>query len=193
MKMKCCWALLSALVILTAMATMADGCSCAKRHPQEHYCSADFGTYFSQIIIMAECCTYVGDLFNCFFLNKFDFHVCVQWFWLMWRGSCTTDLNGPALTRCASRKSSRWRNPVVRPCLTDAYWRLHTTLRAVSDSNRDVATCWRETSAPVNLGSICVILFTTGIVWRPSSAKVSVVSINADAIARYNIQTNSKL
>ncbi|XP_046442150.1 tissue inhibitor of metalloproteinase-like [Daphnia pulex] len=40
--MKCCWALLSALVILTAMATFADGCSCSKRHPQEHYCSADF-------------------------------------------------------------------------------------------------------------------------------------------------------
>lgn len=132
-------------------------------------------------------------LFFSLFFFKFDFHVCVQWFWLTWRGSCTTDLNGPALTRCASRKSSRWLNPVVRPCLTDAYWRLHTTLRAVSVSNRDVATCWRETSAPVNLGSICVILFTTGIVWRPSSAKVSVVSINADAIARYNIQTNSKL
>lgn len=44
MKMKCCWALLSALVFLTAMATFADGCSCSKRHPQEHYCSADFGT-----------------------------------------------------------------------------------------------------------------------------------------------------
>lgn len=71
MKMKCCWALLSALVILTAMATMADGCSCAKRHPQEHYCSADFGTYFSQIIIMAECCTLAtfSTVFFSFFLN----------------------------------------------------------------------------------------------------------------------------
>jgi hypothetical protein len=54
------------------MATMADGCSCAKRHPQEHYCSADFGTYFSQIIIMVECCTlatFSTVFFFIFFLN----------------------------------------------------------------------------------------------------------------------------
>lgn len=31
------------VIVLAVAVTVVDGCSCAKRHPQEHYCSADFG------------------------------------------------------------------------------------------------------------------------------------------------------
>ena len=34
----------SLLILSTAG---VDGCSCIKRHPQEHYCTADFGIYFN--------------------------------------------------------------------------------------------------------------------------------------------------
>jgi len=30
------------LLLLLALTTVVDGCSCLKRHPQEHYCTADF-------------------------------------------------------------------------------------------------------------------------------------------------------
>lgn len=183
MKMKCCWALLSALVFLTAMATFADGCSCSKRHPQEHYCSADFGTVLLSVF-WNTLTTNQKRPFKLNFFLSFFFLTFTQLFWLTLSGSCTIDPSGLALTRYASRRSSKWLNPDDRPCRTGEFWRLHTTPRAVSDSSQVNATCWRATSAPANLGSTCATSFTIGTAWRPSSVKVSVVSTSADAIAR---------
>jgi Tissue inhibitor of metalloproteinase len=35
------------LLMAAAMAGLSQACSCTKRHPQEHYCSADFGMQIS--------------------------------------------------------------------------------------------------------------------------------------------------
>ena len=39
------------LLMAAAMAGVSQACSCTKRHPQEHYCSADFGMQISFFLI----------------------------------------------------------------------------------------------------------------------------------------------
>lgn len=43
----------SLLMVTTAG---VDGCSCSKRHPQEHYCAADFGNYLNAAYFSAIKC-----------------------------------------------------------------------------------------------------------------------------------------